>query len=265
MHLRDLIREHISVIIMRRHSEPPIRPSNQLHRRSVGNQMLQLPPAPLHQSPFHELLLILLVEHAFHRGPITLLPLKHRLLCHHIWRHAHLQTPLVKNMRQIFNIIVRIVIHHAHIVIIRQVALVHHERSLRLVVRDVSREQRPRAHFVPTGAILSSHGMPFEQYRVLISQFDTVNVYRVSTNRYAVPALAHGAVGTAKGFFETHFFDLDRGGCDGGFFENRADAFPGGYGGVEDGVVGGVAVFAGEIVGFPRGCVEEGGYPLVDH
>jgi hypothetical protein len=42
MDLRNLIGKHITIVVVSGHTKATIRPANQLHRRSIRYQMLQL-------------------------------------------------------------------------------------------------------------------------------------------------------------------------------------------------------------------------------
>jgi len=50
MDLRNLIGQHITIVVVSGHTKATIRPSNQLHRRSIRYQMLQITTRTLQKS-----------------------------------------------------------------------------------------------------------------------------------------------------------------------------------------------------------------------
>lgn len=127
---------------MRRHAESSVRPADQLHRRRVGDQVGQLASRLVEQPGIEELLPVLGVEHLLHRRPEPLLPLEDRLLGHHVRRDVLLEAPAEEEVGQIPDVVVRVVVNDADVVVVRQISLVDDERGV-AVLGQVRREERP--------------------------------------------------------------------------------------------------------------------------
>ena len=210
-----------------------------------------------------KLCFVLLVKDLLHGGPESLLPLEHRLLGNNVRGDVAIQTTLEEVMGKIGDIIVGVVVHHGHVVIVGQIALVHHEGGSS-VLGNVGGKERTGADLVPAGAVFATDGMTLEQNRVLVAELHPLDVDGIAGDGDAVPSATHGAVGTAKGLGQAHLLHLDGVGGDGGLLEDGTDARTGRDGVVQDLVVGFVAGLAGQVEVLPRRDVEVGLDPLVE-
>eukprot|EP00961_Rhodomonas_salina_P028190 380896-Rhodomonas_salina.2 len=103
--LRDLVGEHVAVIVVSDHPEASVAPADGLHRRGVREEVLQLAVAAAEQVLREEAVLVLFVEESFQRQPEAVLPLEYRPLCHHVGCRLVLQTPAEENVAQLRNVV----------------------------------------------------------------------------------------------------------------------------------------------------------------
>lgn len=166
-------------------------------------------------------------------------------------------------MGKVGNVVVGVVVHHGHVVIIGQIALVNH-KGRGSIVGNVRGKERTGADLIPTGTVLATDGMTLEQDGVLVAQFHSLDVDGITGDGNAVPSATHGAVGTAKTLGQAHLLHLRGGGGDGGLLEDGTDARTGSDRIVQDLVVGVVAGLARQVEVLPGRGVEVGLDPLVD-
>mmetsp|Transcript_15019 Transcript_15019/g.32581 ORF Transcript_15019/g.32581 Transcript_15019/m.32581 type:complete len:204 (+) Transcript_15019:1082-1693(+) len=153
-------------------------------------------------------------------------------------------------MGQFSYIIVRIVIDHAHIVLICQITLVHHER-ITPITRNIRRQQRTLSNLIPTSGILSTNSMPLKQHLILVPQFNPLNVDSIPTNRNTIPSTTHGTIGRSPRLLQPHLLHLNRRRSNGRLLENGTNTLSGIDGIAQDLIIRLITGFAGEIVRFP--------------
>mmetsp|Transcript_107067 Transcript_107067/g.345457 ORF Transcript_107067/g.345457 Transcript_107067/m.345457 type:complete len:288 (+) Transcript_107067:735-1598(+) len=225
VHLRDLVRKHVAVVVVARHAEAAARPPDDLHRRGVADEVHQLAPAFVQEARGEVLFLVVRVEDLLHLLPEALLPLEDSLLGDHVRHDMRLEAPREKDVRQVFDIVERIVVDHDTGLLVLDLTAIDDLRLLGLhVLGKIGREYAALAHLLPTCAVLAAHCMAFEQHWPVEAQLDAGDVDGVPGDGDAVPAAAHGAVGRAEGLLEAEFFHLLGRGRDGRFLEDGTDA-----------------------------------------
>lgn len=85
-------------------------PSDQLHRRGVGNQVLKITTTAFEESLFQKLLLVVLIEDSLHGSPESFLPLENCLLGDHIRSDLSLKTSLEKQVGKFSDIVIGVVV-----------------------------------------------------------------------------------------------------------------------------------------------------------
>mmetsp|Transcript_44335 Transcript_44335/g.106524 ORF Transcript_44335/g.106524 Transcript_44335/m.106524 type:complete len:561 (-) Transcript_44335:17-1699(-) len=263
VHLRDLVGEHVAVIVVRRHAEAAIGPPDDLHRCRVGDQMGELASALVEQPCREVLLLVVRVEGLLHRRPEALLPLKDGLLGHDVRRHLRLEAAREEVVREVGHVVQRVVVGDHGILAVAQLALVDDHRSA-AVVGTEDRGHAALADGLVACAVLASDGMPFEEHRVLVAELHAFDVDRVSRDCDPVPAAAHGAVGRAPRLLETEQLLLHLGGRDCRLLEDGADARPRVHRVVQALVLRVVTRDAREVVKLPRADVDVRPDPLLE-
>eukprot|EP00968_Pinguiococcus_pyrenoidosus_P001973 scaffold101_cov230-Pinguiococcus_pyrenoidosus.AAC.6 len=225
---------------------------NDLHGRSVTDEVLQLASAVVEQPSFLKLVLVVLVEHILHRLPEALLPLEDRLLRDDVRSHSALETAREEVVRQVHDVVVGVVVHDSDVVVIDQLPSVDDLRfPLRLPLRIEAGDQLSPADGLPTSPVLAAHRVPLEEDRLLESELDAFDVNRVSGNGDAVPPAPHGAIGRAPRLLQAHGLLLHLRGRDGGLLKDGADAGPGVHGVLEHLVLGVVPRLAAQVIVLP--------------
>jgi len=72
VNLRNLVRQHVPVVVVSAHPKVSARPPNDLHRRSIADQVLQLSARQIQQAGTLERLLVVFVEHVLVNCPEAL-------------------------------------------------------------------------------------------------------------------------------------------------------------------------------------------------
>ena len=168
MNLCNLIGKHITIVVVSRHTESSIGPTDQLHRGSIRDKMLQISSRPIKQTLLQEFILVTFIKDLLHCSPKSFLPLEYSLLGDNVWRNLVLQAPFEEQMCQISNIIIWVVIHDAYVVIISQISLVHDKWST-TILGDVGGKQCSSSNLIPSSTILSSHCMTLKEHLILVS------------------------------------------------------------------------------------------------
>mmetsp|Transcript_34874 Transcript_34874/g.88618 ORF Transcript_34874/g.88618 Transcript_34874/m.88618 type:complete len:225 (+) Transcript_34874:537-1211(+) len=138
--LRHLVGEHVAVVVVASHSEPASRPPDDLHRSRIADEVHKVATRGLEQARCHVLLLVIRVEDFLHLLPKALLPLKDSLLGDHVWHNVGLQAPREEDVRQILNIVERIVIHDYCVFHVVDLAAIDDRGPLLHILREECRE-----------------------------------------------------------------------------------------------------------------------------
>mmetsp|Transcript_5397 Transcript_5397/g.13135 ORF Transcript_5397/g.13135 Transcript_5397/m.13135 type:complete len:427 (-) Transcript_5397:310-1590(-) len=220
VHLRDLVREHVAVVVVSRHPEAAVRPSDDLHRRRVADEVLKVAAAPLEEASRLELRLVMAVEHLLHGGPEALLPLEHRLLCDDVGGDPGLQAPREEVVRKVGDVVQRVVVGDCHGVVVGHVAVVHDDDvRLRVLWREDGCETA-LSDCLPPGPILAADRVAFKEDGLLKPEFDAIDVDRVPADGDAIPAPPHCTVRAAASLLQPKLLLLLLRGCHGGLLEN---------------------------------------------
>ncbi len=218
---------HITIVVVSRHAESSIGPANQLHRRRVRNQVLQISAALVQQTLFEKLFLVVFIKNFFHGGPESLLPFEHRLFGDNIRRNTGFQAPTEEQMSQTGDIVVGIVIYYHDIVIIGQIAFIYDKGWRSFFFGQVGRQQGSFTDLIPTRTVFAPDRMSFKEHRVLVPQFNPINMNGITTNGNSIPSPSHGSIGGPPRFLQAHLFDLKSRRRNGRFFENGTNVFSG--------------------------------------
>ena len=131
MDLGQLIRQHVTVVVVRAHAEAALAPLHQFHGRNVGEEVLQFAAAVGGADTSEEtfgskILLVMFVEHFAANLPEVFLPFENRFFRDDVGRCVALQASLKKVVRHLGHVIVGIVIKNGGIKIVCQLSLIHH-------------------------------------------------------------------------------------------------------------------------------------------
>mmetsp|Transcript_5777 Transcript_5777/g.7810 ORF Transcript_5777/g.7810 Transcript_5777/m.7810 type:complete len:269 (+) Transcript_5777:589-1395(+) len=206
MHLCDLIREHVAIIVVRGHAKAPACPSHNLHGGGVGNEVLQLASAPVQQPDRHKLLLVMLIKDLLHDDPESLLPLEDCLLGDHVGRALGLQAAVVEVMRQVLHVVQRVVVGYHGVLLVRQDALVHHLHAS--VLREEEGRRSAGTHSLEPCSIFTTDSMPLENYSFGEAEFHPFNVNCIARNGDAIPTTAHGTIWAPPCLLQSKLFFL---------------------------------------------------------
>mmetsp|Transcript_9223 Transcript_9223/g.27782 ORF Transcript_9223/g.27782 Transcript_9223/m.27782 type:complete len:291 (+) Transcript_9223:852-1724(+) len=217
--------------------------------------MIELPAALFEKSRRLEVRLVLPIEYLLHGRPEPFLPLEDGLFGDDVRRDLRLKASLEEVVREVFDVVVGIVIHHADIMIVGEVALVHN-KGCRSILWYVSREEGTLPHILPPSTVLASNRVPLEEDLAVVTQLNAVNVDSITADGDAVPSPPHGTVRRTERLAQSHLLHLDRGRGDGGLLEDGPDPRPGLDRLAQDSVVGLVAGLARQVVRLPSGSVE---------
>mmetsp|Transcript_36594 Transcript_36594/g.92741 ORF Transcript_36594/g.92741 Transcript_36594/m.92741 type:complete len:371 (-) Transcript_36594:54-1166(-) len=264
VHLRDLVGEHVAVVVVRRHAEAAIGPPDDLHRGRVRDQVRELAAGLVEQPCGEVLLLVVRVEGRLHRRPEGLLPLEDRLLGHHVRRHLRLEAAREEVVREVGHVVERVVVCDHRVLAVAQPAVVD-DRRRPAVVRAEDGGHATLAHALVARAVLASDRVPLEEHGVLVAELHAFDVDGVARDCDAVPAAAHGAVGRAPSLLETEQLLLHLRGRDRRLLEDGADARARGHRIVQALVLGAVARDAREVVELPRADIDVRSDPLLEN
>mmetsp|Transcript_5461 Transcript_5461/g.12982 ORF Transcript_5461/g.12982 Transcript_5461/m.12982 type:complete len:289 (-) Transcript_5461:136-1002(-) len=220
--------------------------------------------APLQKSLFQKLILVIAVKNILHGGPESLLPLEDCLLGDNVWGDFVFQASLEEKMGEILDVVVGVVVNSYNVVVVGQITLVDNEGS-RAILGKVGSQESSLSNLIPASTILSSNGMAFEQDLVFVTEFNSLNVNRITGNGNSVPSPAHGSVGRSECLREAKFFYLGSRGSNGWFLENGTNSLSGFDGVVQDLVVGFVTGLTRQIIGLPGASVKIWLDPFVDN
>mmetsp|Transcript_41502 Transcript_41502/g.106155 ORF Transcript_41502/g.106155 Transcript_41502/m.106155 type:complete len:442 (-) Transcript_41502:452-1777(-) len=202
VHLGNLVSEHVAIVVVGRHPEAAVRPTDDLHCRGVADEMLQGAAAALQQAGSLKLGLVVAVKDLLHGDPEGLLPLEHRLLGHHVGRDTHLQAASEEVVREVGHVVERVVVGDSHRLVVAHVAVVHND-DLRLgVLGSEHCRQTALAHCLPARAILAADSVALKEDGLVKAELDALDVDGVAADGDAVPAAAHRAVGAAPCLLE---------------------------------------------------------------
>mmetsp|Transcript_43790 Transcript_43790/g.105636 ORF Transcript_43790/g.105636 Transcript_43790/m.105636 type:complete len:338 (-) Transcript_43790:155-1168(-) len=263
VNLRNLICKHITIVVVCRHSESTVGPANQLHRGSIGDEMLKISSRTFQKTSLLKIGLVVFVEDFLHGFPEALLPLEDSLLGDNIWGNFGIKASLEEKVSQFCDVVVRIMVNDDDIVVIRQITLVNDEWR-RTIIWKVSGQQRSLTNFVPSSTIFTSNGMTLKEDRILVSKFHSFNMDCVTRNSNSIPASSHGSIGRSKCLGKSHLLHLKSTGSNCWFLENGTDFLSSFDGVVENLVVTFVTSFARKIKVFPLLNVEVWLDPLVN-
>mmetsp|Transcript_5647 Transcript_5647/g.11705 ORF Transcript_5647/g.11705 Transcript_5647/m.11705 type:complete len:252 (-) Transcript_5647:359-1114(-) len=250
MNLRNLIRQHITVVVVSCHSKSTISPSNELHCSCIGDQVLQVSPTSLQQAGLFEFFLVISIKDTLHGGPEPLLPFEHSLFCDDVGRDIAIQTALEEEVRQRFDIVVWVVVHHNNIVVVFQVSFVDN-KGRTSVLRHVRRQESSFTNIFPTSAVFASNRMAFKKNRVFVTKVNPLNVNGITRNRNTVPSSTHGTIGAPKGSRQTHFRLLLCRWGNGGLLEDGSYAFSSFDGIMKHLVICFITALARKVIAFP--------------
>mmetsp|Transcript_7123 Transcript_7123/g.17817 ORF Transcript_7123/g.17817 Transcript_7123/m.17817 type:complete len:297 (-) Transcript_7123:88-978(-) len=245
------------------HAEPPTSPSDDLHRGGVRNQVLQFATALVQQARLEVLLLVMLVEDLLHGHPKSFLPFEHCLLGHDVRHDAGLEASREKVMRQVWDVVHRVVVRHHRIAIVSDRARIDLNPPIDLALRVEQGFQHAVADHAVASAVLAPDGVALEEHGPFEAKLNAVDVDGVAADCNAIPAATHGAVGRAQGLFEAHGLALLRRRRDSRLLEDGADARSRRHGVVQHLVVGCVTMLARKVEVLPLPRVHEGLDPLV--
>mmetsp|Transcript_25493 Transcript_25493/g.69014 ORF Transcript_25493/g.69014 Transcript_25493/m.69014 type:complete len:502 (-) Transcript_25493:32-1537(-) len=261
--LRHLIREHVAIVVVRGHAEAAVRPSDDLHGGRIGDEVGELVACAVEEPRLDKVGLVVLVEDVLHDGPKALLPLEDRFLGHHVGGHLHLEAPLEEDVGQVSHVVIGVVIHHRHVQVVVQHALVHGHRVAIAVLGVKLGHETPFTHLLPPRAVLAAHSMPLKEHWLLEAQLHAVNVDGVARDGDSVPAAAHEAIGRSPGLLEAHFRLLHRCGRDRGLFEDGTDARACSHSVLEHPILRVVSGFARQVIVLPGTRVKVWIHPLI--
>lgn len=88
--------------------------------------MLQITPAIVEQPLSFEFIFLFLIKHILHDQPKAFLPLEHCLLCDYVRHNIIFKTPCIENIRQLINIIIRVVLKHCSVALVNESTFVYH-------------------------------------------------------------------------------------------------------------------------------------------
>ena len=108
MNLRYLIRQNVSVIVVRSHSESPFSPPDHLHSGRIRDEMRQV--AVRNQPCSDKSTHVMLVKDASHNRPESFLPLENGLFGDYMRHDVGVEAALEKVMGQLRHIIQRVMI-----------------------------------------------------------------------------------------------------------------------------------------------------------
>mmetsp|Transcript_16824 Transcript_16824/g.38749 ORF Transcript_16824/g.38749 Transcript_16824/m.38749 type:complete len:261 (-) Transcript_16824:2482-3264(-) len=197
MDLSDLIREHVPVVIMCGHPKATVGPSNQLHGGRIGNQMSEFSAASFQKSFLQKVFLVIFFKHPLHGRPETLLPLEDCFLGHDIGSDFGFEATFEKEVGQLFDIVIGIVVDDSHIVFVSEIPLVDN-KGCRAILGDIGCEESSLPNLIPAGTIFSPHCVTFKEDGILISQLDPINVNSISADGNAIPTSSHGTIWRPK-------------------------------------------------------------------
>mmetsp|Transcript_94361 Transcript_94361/g.185027 ORF Transcript_94361/g.185027 Transcript_94361/m.185027 type:complete len:296 (+) Transcript_94361:676-1563(+) len=262
MHLRHLVGQHVAIVIVACHAESAARPTDDLHRRGVTDEVLQIAPRAIQKALREEFFLVLRVKDLFHLLPEAFLPFEDGLLGHDVRNDIGLEAAREEDVCQVLNVVQGVVVDHDCCFLILELAAVDDNGRILNVLRKERGEHAALAHALPPRTILATDGMPLEEHGLIETQLDAWNVDRVPGDGYAVPTAAHRPVRRAPRLPEAEGLHLIGRGRDGGLLEDRADAGAALDGIMKHLVLRVVAALAAKVEKLPPGGVNERLDPL---
>mmetsp|Transcript_59986 Transcript_59986/g.186068 ORF Transcript_59986/g.186068 Transcript_59986/m.186068 type:complete len:273 (+) Transcript_59986:492-1310(+) len=192
MHLRHLVREHVAVVVVARHAEAAIRPTDDLHGGRVTDEVAEFPT--LQQARSDELVLVVSVKDVGHNLPEALLPFEDGLLRDDVGLDMILQAPREEYVSQVLDVVQGVVVDHDGASGVGGSAAVDDHGLIVHVLREEGCEDPAFADLPPTSTVLATHCVTVNDDRALEAELDARNVNGVPRDGYAFPAAAHGAV-----------------------------------------------------------------------
>mmetsp|Transcript_16479 Transcript_16479/g.27910 ORF Transcript_16479/g.27910 Transcript_16479/m.27910 type:complete len:453 (-) Transcript_16479:166-1524(-) len=251
MHLRHLVGQHVTIVVVACHSKAATRPADDLHCSGITDQVDQLASTLVKKPSLQKLLLVLCIENLLHLLPEALLPLENGLFRHHIRHNVGLKAALEKDVRQVLDIVQGVVIHDNCRFIIMKYSPVNDHRLFLLIFRPVSCEHLSFADSLPACTILTANCMSLKEDGALESKLNAWDVDGVTRDCNTIPAPSHGAVGRAERLLEAKLLHLFCGWSNGWLLEDGTQTFARGHSIVQDLVIRIIATVAAEIEVFP--------------
>mmetsp|Transcript_278 Transcript_278/g.402 ORF Transcript_278/g.402 Transcript_278/m.402 type:complete len:366 (+) Transcript_278:939-2036(+) len=265
MHLRQLVGEHVAVVVVCCHAKPAVSPHHELHGGGVGEEVREL-RARRHDFCLYELRLVVSVEHLLHDLPERLLPLEHRLFGHHVRRDACSEAPAEENPRQMVHIVVRVVVRHHSVLRVHDIALVHNDRlGVSAPLGDEGSSQLASASELVPRRVFAPYRVPLEKYRVFVTKLHPIDVDGVARYSNSVPPATHRAVGRPPRLLQPQTLHLPRCGSDGGLLENGLELVASRNDVAEHLVLGVVAILGAQVIEIPLAGIHVRMHPLVQH
>mmetsp|Transcript_74998 Transcript_74998/g.242572 ORF Transcript_74998/g.242572 Transcript_74998/m.242572 type:complete len:526 (-) Transcript_74998:42-1619(-) len=257
VHLRDLVREHVAIVVVASHAKAAAGPTDDLHGGSVADQVLQVTTCFLQQAARQVLFLVVLVEDLLHLLPETLLPLEDRFLGDDIRHDVRLQAAREEDVCQVLNVVQRVVVHDDSRLVVLDLAAVDDDRRFLDVIGEKGRQDAALADGLPAGAVLAADGVALEEDGLVEAEFDAGDVDGVARDGDAVPAATHGSVGRATRLLEAKLLNLLGAGRDGGLLEDGPNASARSHGLVQHLVIRVIAGFTAQVEVLPLRSVDE--------
>mmetsp|Transcript_52088 Transcript_52088/g.149333 ORF Transcript_52088/g.149333 Transcript_52088/m.149333 type:complete len:286 (-) Transcript_52088:61-918(-) len=226
--------------------------------------MLKFTTSSFQEASSKVLILVVFLEDVVQDLPEALLPLEDGLLRHDIRHDLLLQAALEEDVREVVNIVQRVVVHDDTARVVFQLPRVDDHRLVLHVLGEKGREHTALGDLLPAGAVLATDGVPLEEHGGLEAELDAGDVDGVARDRDAVPAFAHGAVRGAQRLHQAHGLRLLLRGCDRRLLEDGPDPVARLHGVSEHLVAALVASLAAEVVEFPLRGLDDGLHPALE-
>mmetsp|Transcript_36344 Transcript_36344/g.82898 ORF Transcript_36344/g.82898 Transcript_36344/m.82898 type:complete len:321 (+) Transcript_36344:538-1500(+) len=264
VHLRDLVRQHVAVVVVRRHAEAATGPANDLHCGRIGNKMLELATATVQKAGSLELVLVVMLKHVLHSDPESLLPLEHSLLGHHVGDDLGVKAACEEVVCEVHNIVQGIVVCHHCAGIVVEDALIHNNVRAAITGLEGRGDLAPPDN-LPASTILTTNSVTLKQHWLLEPQGHTLDVDCVSRDSDTIPSTAHCSIWTTPCLLQAQLLLLDFCGSHCGLFEDRPDAAARLHSFTQDSILGVITADTAQIIKLPGRNINVGLDPLLQH
>mmetsp|Transcript_62319 Transcript_62319/g.140416 ORF Transcript_62319/g.140416 Transcript_62319/m.140416 type:complete len:342 (+) Transcript_62319:660-1685(+) len=264
VHLRNLVRQHVAIVVVARHPKAAAGPPDDLHRRGVADEVHEVAAALVQETGLLVLFLVVSIEDLFHLLPEALLPLEDRLLRNDVGHNICLQATREENVREVLNVVQGIVVDHHSCLVVENLTAINDCRLLGLhVLGEEGRKHATLANALPASTVLAAYCMALEENGPVEAQLDARNMDGVPRDRDAIPAAAHGTIGRTEGLLQAELLDLLRRWRDRRLLEDGTDLLARGNGIVEHLVTCLVTRLAAQVEVLPLRGINEGVNPLL--
>mmetsp|Transcript_118834 Transcript_118834/g.165572 ORF Transcript_118834/g.165572 Transcript_118834/m.165572 type:complete len:524 (+) Transcript_118834:172-1743(+) len=263
VHLRHLIREHVTIVVVAGHAKAASSPTDNLHGGRVADEVHELAARLVEEAGLRKDGLVLGVKDLLHLLPEPLLPLEDRLLRDHVGHDVGLQAALEEDVRQVLDVVERVVVDHNGSLLVFAFAGIHNDRLRLDVLREEGRQHPALTNALPARAVLATNGVALKEDWPREAQLDARDVDGVTGDGDAIPASAHGAVRRAEGLLQVELLHLLGRRRDGGLLEDSTDLRARGHSVMQDLVIGVVTRVAAQVEVLPVLRVHEGLNPFL--